>query len=117
MELVKIRASQINACAFCIDMHTRDARQLGESEVRLQALSTWAEASCFTARERAALAWTDAITRIADGPVCDEIYGDAIREFSATELVNLTVACNLINGWNRLAVAFHALPPGGVPSR
>lgn len=110
IELVKIRASQINRCAFCIDMHTREARACGETEQRLYALSAWSHAPFFTDRERAALAWTEAVTRIADAPVSDDVFIEASRQFSSTELVNLTVVCNTINGWNRIAVAFHTQP-------
>jgi len=110
IELVKIRASQINGCAFCLDMHTREARALGETEDRLHVLAAWHESPAFTERERAALAWTDALTDIADGQVTDEVYADVKNAFSDKELAYLTAAVVSINGWNRIAVAFRFLP-------
>lgn len=110
IELVKIRASQINGCAFCLDMHTREARALGETEERLHVLAAWHESPAFTERERAALAWTDALTDIADGHVTDEVYADVKNAFSDKELAYLTAAVVSINGWNRIAVAFRFLP-------
>jgi AhpD family alkylhydroperoxidase len=110
LELVKIRASQINGCAFCLDMHTRDARRLGESEQRLYLLDAWREAPLYTERERAALAWTEALTLVADSRVPDAVYDDARRQFSEAELVDLSVAIGVINLWNRLAVGFRAMP-------
>ena len=111
-ELVKIRASQINGCAYCLDMHTQDARAMGETEQRLYALSAWRETPFFTPRERAALAWTETLTLIAlEQRVPDELF-DATREhFSDAELVDLTIGVIAINGWNRIAIAF-ALPVG-----
>ncbi|MFO1363494.1 MAG: carboxymuconolactone decarboxylase family protein [Burkholderiales bacterium] len=106
LELVKTRASQINGCAYCLDMHTKDARAHGESEQRLHALAAWREAPFYSERERAALAWTEAVTRIADKGVDDETYAEARRHFDAKELVDLTLAIVAINGWNRLAIAF-----------
>jgi AhpD family alkylhydroperoxidase len=103
-ELVKIRASQLNGCAYCIALHTRDARKAGESEQRLYALAAWRESPLFSERERAALELTDTITRIGDGGVSDEVYGRAASEFSAAELANLIVAITAINAWNRIAV-------------
>lgn len=111
LELVKIRASQINGCAYCIDMHTKDARAAGETEQRIYALSAWEETPFFTARERAALAWTDAVTRVADTHVPDDVH-DRVREvLDENDLVSLTWALVAINGWNRLAVSFR-LPAG-----
>jgi AhpD family alkylhydroperoxidase len=110
VELLKVRASQINGCAYCIDMHTKDARSEGETEQRLYALSAWRETPLFTARERAALAWTEAVTLIADGHAPDDIYELAKQSFSDEELVNLTLAVITINGWNRLAISFRSLP-------
>jgi AhpD family alkylhydroperoxidase len=107
-ELVKIRASQINGCAYCIDMHTKDARANGETEQRIYALSAWRETPFFTDRERAALAWTEAITNIQDGHAPDEVYGQALLQFSEEELVKLTFAITQINSWNRIAIAFRA---------
>lgn len=108
LELVKTRASQINGCAYCIDMHTKDARARGETEQRLYALSAWHEAPFFTERERAALAWTEAVTRIADTRAPDDVYEVARKHFSEKELVDLTLAIVAINGWNRLAISFRA---------
>ena len=110
LELVKTRASQINGCAYCIDMHTKDARACGETEQRLYALSAWEETPFFSERERAALAWTEAVTLVASGHVPDAVFEAARQHFTETELVNLTLAIVAINGWNRLAVAFRALP-------
>jgi AhpD family alkylhydroperoxidase len=103
-ELVKIRASQINGCAFCIDMHTKDARAMGETEQRIYALSAWRETPFFTERERAALAWTEAVTRVSEG-VSDEVYEEARRHFNEEEMVDLTWAVAAINAWNRLAIS------------
>lgn len=105
-ELVKTRASQLNGCAYCLDMHTKDARALGETEQRLYALSAWREAPFYTDRERAALAWTEAVTFVADGHVPDDVYELASQHFDEKELVDLTMAVIAINGWNRLAIAF-----------
>jgi AhpD family alkylhydroperoxidase len=106
LELVKTRASQINGCAYCLDMHTKDARAAGETEQRLYLLSAWREAPFYSARERAALAWTEAVTRMADGSPEDELYDEARRQFSEKELTDLTLAIIAINGWNRLAIPF-----------
>jgi len=110
IELVKMRASQINGCAFCIDMHSKDARAEGETEQRLYALNAWRETPFFTDRERAALAWAEAVTLVAEGHVPDAVYEDARQQFSDEELVNLTLAIVTINGWNRLSIAFRAVP-------
>jgi AhpD family alkylhydroperoxidase len=106
LHLVEIRASQINGCAYCIDMHTKDARAAGETEQRIYALSAWRETPFFTGRERAALEWTEAVTRVADTHVPDDVYGQAAAEFSEAELVALTFAVIVINSWNRLSVSF-----------
>lgn len=106
IELIKLRASLINGCAFCVDMHTKDARAAGESEQRLYAVAVWHEAPFFTARERAALAWTEAVTLLPTSHVPDDVYERARQHFSEKELVNLTLAIIAINGWNRLAVSF-----------
>ncbi len=106
VELVKIRASQINQCANCINMHSADARAQGESEQRLYLLSAWREAPCYTDRERAALGWTEALTRLSEGPELDTARQALQWEFSEEEQVQLTLAINIINGWNRLAVGF-----------
>jgi AhpD family alkylhydroperoxidase len=110
VELVKMRASQINGCAYCIDMHSKDARSEGETEQRLYALTSWRETPFFTARERAALAWTEALTLITEGHVPDDIFELTKQSFSDAELVNLTVAVISINGWNRLAISFRSVP-------
>ncbi|MBO0857819.1 MAG: carboxymuconolactone decarboxylase family protein [Chloracidobacterium sp.] len=106
LELVKTRASQINGCAFCIDMHTKDARANGETEQRLYALNAWRETPFYTDRERAALAWTEAVTLISEKHVPDEVFEQARSLFSDEELVNLTTAIVTINGWNRFSIAF-----------
>ncbi|HNT40346.1 MAG TPA: carboxymuconolactone decarboxylase family protein [Rubrivivax sp.] len=107
LELVKSRASQINGCAWCLDMHSKDARALGETEQRLYLLPVWRDAPCYSARERAALAWTEAVTKIADvHDVADEVYAQAREHFDEKSLVDLTLAIVAINGWNRLNVAF-----------
>jgi len=110
LELVKTRASQINGCAFCLDMHTKDARARGETEQRLYALSAWRETPFYTDRERAALAWTEAVTLVAETHVPDDVYEQAREQFSEEELANLTLAIVAINGWNRLAISFRTVP-------
>jgi AhpD family alkylhydroperoxidase len=117
LELVRTRASAINGCAYCIDMHTKDARAAGESEQRLYALSAWREAPFYTARERAALAWTEAVTLLADAPVAEELYEELRRHFSEKEAVDLTMAIIAINGWNRLAATFRSPVPGSYQPR
>jgi len=111
-ELVKIRASQINGCAYCVDLHTRDATAAGEDVRRLHLLAAWHETSMFTPRERAALAWTEALTRLPETGAPDEVYEEVAREFDPREQVALTMAIIAINGWNRLAVGFRR-PVGG----
>ena len=115
LELVKTRASQINGCAYCIDMHTKDARAAGESEQRLYALNAWRETPFFTDRERAALEWTEAITLIADGHAPDDVFFRVRQFFGEEELVNLTLAIVAINVWNRLAIAFRSVPGSYKP--
>ena len=110
-EIVKLRASQINGCAFCVDMHSRDARKGGETEDRLALVCVWPEATCFTPRERAALRWTEVLTRLAGGHVSDEDFAAVSAEFSEQEVVNLTLAIVTINSWNRFGVGFR-VPPG-----
>jgi AhpD family alkylhydroperoxidase len=109
-ELVKTRASQMNGCAYCIDMHTKDARAAGETEQRLYALSAWRETSFFTPRERAALEWTEALTNIQQGHAPDHVYESVRKEFSEKELAALTLAITQINAWNRIAIGFRAEP-------
>jgi AhpD family alkylhydroperoxidase len=110
LELVKMRASQINGCAYCLDMHGIDARAAGETEQRLFTLSAWRETPFFTGRERAALAWTEAVTLISQGGVSDAIYEEARKHFSDKELVDLNWAVAAINVWNRVAITFHMAP-------
>ncbi len=112
LHLVKIRASQMNGCAYCLDMHTKDARLLGETEQRLYALAAWREAPFYTDRERAALEWTEAVTRVGDTRVPDATFEQVRQHFSDDELVALTFAIVVINSWNRLAVSFRA--PAGT---
>ncbi len=109
-ELVRLRASQINGCAYCVDMHTADARQGGETERRLATVVTWRETPFFTDRERAALEWTEALTLIADDRVPDAVWESVKPHFSDEELVDLTLLVSAINGWNRLAIAFRKMP-------
>lgn len=108
LELVELRASYINACAFCVDMHSKDARAKGETEQRLYAVPVWRETPFFTPRERAALRWTEAVTEIGRSGVDDATYAEAREHFGEAELVDLTLAVIVINGWNRLSVAFRA---------
>jgi AhpD family alkylhydroperoxidase len=110
-ELVKIRASQINGCAFCINMHTQDARKQGETEQRIYLLNAWREAPVYTDRERAALAWTEAVTLVSETHVPDDVYDAARAQFSEAEMVNLTMLVGAINAWNRIAISFRAIPP------
>jgi AhpD family alkylhydroperoxidase len=105
-ELVKIRASQINGCANCINLHVAEAREHGETDQRLHLLAAWREAPCYSDRERAALAWTDALTRISEGREYESAYEDLKAHFTEEEQVKLTVTINIINGWNRIAVGF-----------
>lgn len=109
LELVKLRASQINGCAYCVDMHSRDARKHGESERRLYAITVWRETPFFTERERAALAWTDALTRISETSAPDADYEWLSSQFTERERVDLTLAINAINSWNRLAIGFRSV--------
>ena len=110
LELVKIRASQINGCAYCIDMHTKDARAAGETEQRIYCLSAWRECPFYTDRERAALEWTEAVTLITNGHVPDEVFQRVRPVFTDQELVDLNFAVVAINAWNRLAIPFRAVP-------
>lgn len=110
LELVKMRASQINGCAYCLDMHSKDARAAGETEQRLYVLPAWREAPFYSEKERAALAWTEAVTLVSETHVPDDVYELARKQFSDEELVNLTMAIVAINGWNRLEVSFRGVP-------
>lgn len=117
LELIKIRASQINGCAYCIDMHTKDARTAGESEQRLYLLSAWREAPFYSERERAALEWTEALTLIADNHVPDDVYERVSAHFTDEEMVNLSMAVVTINAWNRLAISFKSEPGSYQPPK
>lgn len=115
LELVKLRASYLNGCAFCVDMHTKDARLEGETEQRLYAIPVWRETPFFTPRERAALAWTEAVTEVGRSAVPDELFEEVREHFTEAELVNLTMAVIAINGWNRLAISFRTEPGSYQP--
>jgi len=110
MELVKMRASQINGCAYCLDMHSKDARALGETEQRIYLLDAWRESPFYTERERAALEWTEAVTLISESHAPDELYERVKQHFTDTELVSLTLAIATINSWNRLSISFRITP-------
>jgi AhpD family alkylhydroperoxidase len=109
LELVRMRASQINGCAYCLDMHSKDARAEGETEQRLYGLNAWREAPYYSDRERAALEWTEAVTLISRDQVPDEVYERTRQHFSEAELANLTLAVASINSWNRIAISFRAV--------
>lgn len=117
IELVKLRASQINGCAYCIDMHTKDARIAGETEQRLYALSAWKETDFYSERERAALTWTETLTNISQEHIDDELYQSVSRLFSEEEMIYLTLAIVSINGWNRLAIGFGTVPGTYKPNQ
>ena len=110
MELMKMRASQINGCAFCIDMHSKDARAAGETEQRLYELNAWSETPFYTDRERAALEWTESLTLVSQTHVADSAYEEVKKHFSEKEIVDLTIAVSMINLWNRIAIAMRAVP-------
>jgi AhpD family alkylhydroperoxidase len=116
VELVKMRASQINGCAFCLDMHSHDARRHGETEQRLYLLDAWEETSLYTPRERAALRWTESLTRIAETHAPDADYEEVRQHFTEAELVNLTTLIGMINLWNRLAIGFRREVPAREPA-
>ncbi len=115
LDLVRIRASQMNGCAWCLDMHTKDARAADETEQRIYALSAWRETPFYTPRERAALAWAEAVTLVANG-VPDDVFEEASKHFNEKELVDLTMAVVAINGWNRFNVAFRSVPGDYQPT-
>ena len=117
LHLLKFRVSQINGCAYCLDMHSKDLRHAGESEQRLYCLEAWRETPFYTGRERAALAWAESVTLVAESHVPDEVYEEARKEFSETELIDLTMAVVAINGWNRLCVAFRTEPGTYQPNQ
>ena len=115
IDLVKMRASQINGCAYCLDMHSKEARAAGETEQRLYGLNAWRETPYYSARERAALEWTEALTLVTEGHVPDDVYERVRQEFSEDELAHLSLAIVAINGWNRLNVAARTIPGDYVP--
>lgn len=116
IELIKLRASQINGCAYCIDMHTKDARKAGETEQRLYALSAWRETGFYSERERAALEWTEALTLIYKNEISDSLFESVRKHFDEKEMVALTTAVNAINSWNRIAIGFRAIPGSYNPN-
>lgn len=115
VELVKLRASQINGCAYCIDKHTKEAREAGETEQRLYTLNVWRETSFFSDRERAALRWTEALTRISETDISDELYESVRKYFAESDLIALTMVIIAINGWNRLTISFRNIPGSYKP--
>ena len=115
LELMKIRASQLNGCAYCIDMHTKDSRFKGETEQRIYALDAWRETPFYTENERAALAWTEALTNIQDGHAPDAVFQELRSHFSEEEIVTLTLAVTIINTWNRIAIGFRMVPGNYQP--
>jgi AhpD family alkylhydroperoxidase len=117
LHLIKLRASQVNGCAYCIDMHWKDLRAIGETEQRLYSLDAWRETSFYTERERAALAWTEAVTKITEGHAPDNVYEEVRRHFNEKELADLTLAIATINTWNRLAIAGRAEAGTYQPAR
>src|SRR5215472_2180092 len=117
LELVRMRSSQLNGCAYCLDMHSKDARAAGETEQRLYGLDAWRETPYYSPRERAALEWTEAVTLIADNHVPDELYAEVSKHFNEQEMLDLTLAVTSINTWNRLSIAFRAVPGTYQPAR
>jgi len=117
LDLVSFRVSEINGCAYCLDMHSKDLRAHGETEQRLYMLDAWRESPLYTDRERAALAWTEAVTKLEKKNVPDDVYEEALRQFSEEELVDLTIAVITINSWNRINVAFHTPAGDYVPGQ
>jgi AhpD family alkylhydroperoxidase len=109
VHLVNLRASQINGCSYCVDMHSREARAAGESEQRVYLVSAWKESPLYSERERAAFAWTEQVTLVSAGGVSDELYSYALKHFSKSELTKLTIAIGLMNTFNRLCISFHAI--------
>lgn len=117
LHLIKLRTSQINGCAFCLDMHWKDLRAIGENEQRLYSLDAWRECPYYSDRERAALAWTEAVTLVTNGHVSDEVYEEVRPHFTDTELANLTLAITTINAWNRLSIASRVVPGAYQPPK
>lgn len=116
LHLVRLRASQINGCAYCLDMHWKDLRAIGESEQRLYLLDAWRESPYYTDRERAALAWTDAVTLVADGHVPDSVYREVSPSFTEKELSDMTLVIATINAWNRISISARLVPGGYQPA-
>lgn len=114
IELVRMRVSQLNGCGYCLDMHSKDARAAGETEQRLYLLQAWRETPLYTERERAALAWAEAVTKLTEHHVSDEVYSQASAQFDDTELTALTLAVVEINSWNRFCISFNAVPGGYI---
>jgi AhpD family alkylhydroperoxidase len=117
LDLVRFRVSQMNGCAYCLDMHSKELREAGESEQRLYALDAWRETPFYDEREQAALTWAEAVTLVGEGHVPDEVYRQAREQFNEEELVNLTLAVVAINGWNRLNIAFRTVPGSYQPGQ
>jgi AhpD family alkylhydroperoxidase len=117
LELVKMRASQINGCAYCLDMHSKDARAAGETEQRLYSLPAWRDTPFYTDRERAALEWTEAVTLVSETRVPDDVYEQVKAQFAPEELANLTLAITTINSWNRFCIAFRVVPGAYQPGQ
>ena len=117
LHLIKLRASQINGCAYCLDMHWKDLKAIGEQDHRLYELDAWEEAPFYSDRERAALAWTDAVTRVADSRVSDDVYNEVRKQFNEKELADLTLAVATINAWNRLAISARTNPGTYQPAK
>jgi AhpD family alkylhydroperoxidase len=117
LHLMKMRVSQINGCAYCLDMHSKDARAAGETEQRLYELNAWRETPFYSERERAALAWAEALTLVHETHAPDDVYEEARKHFSEQELVSLTIAIVAINGWNRLSIGFRTVPGAYQPAR
>ena len=117
IELVLMRVSQLNGCAYCLDMHSKDARAAGETEQRLYLLQAWREAPFYSEREKAALAWSEAVTRMEPNGIADQIFAQASAQFSEEELVNLIMAVILMNSWNRIAIPFQAMPGSHQPAK
>jgi AhpD family alkylhydroperoxidase len=117
LHLIKLRTSQINGCAYCLDMHWKDLRAIGETEQRLYSLDAWRESPYYSERERAALAWAESVTRVSETHVPDEVYEEAMQQFNEKELADLTVAVTTINAWNRLAIAARTTPGTYQPQK
>jgi AhpD family alkylhydroperoxidase len=115
LQLIDYRVSQINGCAYCLDMHSKDLRHGGETEQRIYMIAAWRETPLYTDRERAALAWAEAVTLVTEGHIPDEVYAEARKEFSEEELIDLTLAITTVNSWNRLNIAFRTEAGGYQP--